>query len=434
VTLQGGALYAFYAVLGKDADGHSTHGGSHDTHGGTHGTGTGGSPFRLVFSIAEANADGRDRMQAAIGADGRLAITWHDDDGKGHRDVVSVVSAAGFVAPKSASYVYDADAIDIDGDTLTYSLASAPSGATINAATGLVNWTPQAAGDYRFVIRANDGHGGIAEQSYTVNVTRRDRLLDVRGTDCNDQIEVVEDEGGIVRVTVNGATRYYSGLTGIRVLALGGNDTVRLVGLTASTLVRGGDGNDNIDGTGVCVAHLELYGDAGNDDLRGGAASDYLSGGDGNDVLRGGAGNDWILGGAGKDTLFGDDGNDVLSGGDGDDVLKGGAGDDWLVRGPGNDNLDGGAGANHIVDYAAFLAGAVPGLPSQPASIAAWDWDDAQRGPLSGRDCRDGRDGKDGRDCRVDWDGKCGSWGIADSWRRKGGLADFADLHDKKRC
>jgi Ca2+-binding RTX toxin-like protein len=376
-----------------------------------------------VFSIAEANADGRDRMQAAIGTDGRLSVTWHEDANQGKQDVTTVLSAAGFVAPKgSGSYVYDADALDIDGDTLTYTLATAPAGATINAATGLISWTPQAPGDYRFVVRADDGHGGIAEQSYNVSVTRRDRLLDVRGTDCNDQIEVVEDEGGIVRVTVNGATRYYSGLTGIRVLALGGNDTVRLVGLTASTLVYGGEGNDNIDGTGVVVAHLELYGDAGNDDLRGGAANDFLSGGDGNDVLRGGAGNDWIIGGAGKDVLFGDDGNDVLSGGEGDDVLKGGAGDDWLVRGPGSDNLDGGAGSNHTLDYAAFLAGTVPGLPPQPESIAGWDWNHAQKGPVSGGDCH------------VDWDGKCGSWGIADSWRRKCGFADFADLRVKTRC
>jgi hypothetical protein len=246
-----------------------------------------------------------------------------------------------------------------------------------------------------------------------VNVARRERLLDVHGTDCNDQIEVVEDDGGIVRVTVNGMTRFYSGITGIRVDAMGGNDQVRLVGLTASTLVEGGAGNDKLDGSCVIVAKLELRGDAGNDDLRGGGANDYLVGGDGNDVLRGAGGNDWILGGAGKDTLFGDDGNDVLSGGEGDDVVKGGNGDDWLVRGPGSDNLDGGAGHNHTVDYAAFLAGTVPGLPPQPASMLDWNWGGAIKA------------GAGQGDCKVDWHAKCGSWGLADSWRRKCGFAEF---------
>jgi Ca2+-binding RTX toxin-like protein len=197
---------------------------------------------------------------------------------------------------------------------------------------------------------------------------------------------------------------------------MGGNDQVRLVGLTASTLVEGGAGNDTIDGSSVLVAKLELRGDAGNDYIRGGANDDYLVGGDGNDVLLGGGGKDWILGGAGKDVLFGDDGNDVLYGGAGDDVEKGGNGDDWLVRGPGNDKLDGGAGVNHTVDYAAFLAGNVPGMPAQPVSMLDWRWSDATDA------------GAGPGDCKVDWHGKCGAWGLADSWRQKRGFAEFAEL------
>ena len=90
----------------------------------------------------------------------------------------------------------------------------APSGAAINAASGLVNGRPQSAGDYRFLIRVDDGHGGAADQAYNVRVTHEERLLNVRGTDFNDQIEVVQDAGGIVRV-INGDTRFYSGITGI---------------------------------------------------------------------------------------------------------------------------------------------------------------------------------------------------------------------------
>src|SRR5205085_8347530 len=103
---------------------------------------TGEKHFNLVFSIAEANADGHDRMQAAIGADGRLTIVWRDMQGQ--KDVATVLAATGFAAPATGQYAYDADATDVDGDTLTYSLGTAPSGATIDPATGVVRWTPHA--------------------------------------------------------------------------------------------------------------------------------------------------------------------------------------------------------------------------------------------------------------------------------------------------
>jgi Ca2+-binding RTX toxin-like protein len=303
--------------------------------------------------------------------------------------------------PAPKAYVYDADAADIDGDTLTYGLLEAPNGAAIDSASGLVTWTPDEAGVYRFVIGVDDGNGGFAAQAFDLDVTRTQRPLVVRGTDCNDQIEVSEDSGGIVRVTVNGTTRFYSGITAIRVEALGGNDQVRLEGLTASTLVEGGAGNDKLDGSSVVVARLELRGDAGNDDLRGGANADYLIGGDGQDVLRGGGGADWIVGGLDKDVLFGDAGNDVLVGGEGNDVVKGGDGDDWLVRGPGCDNLDGGRGHDHTVDYAAFIAGNVPGMPVQPTSMLDWNWENPVDVVTGAR-----------RPCTIDWSESCKNFGL----------------------
>src|SRR6202007_893142 len=57
LTLQGGALYAFYAVFGKQGHGEDSSGGSS--------SGSGSGAMRLAFSIAEANPDGRDRMQAS---------------------------------------------------------------------------------------------------------------------------------------------------------------------------------------------------------------------------------------------------------------------------------------------------------------------------------------------------------------------------------
>ena len=46
-------------------------------------------------------------------------------------------------ATEDAAYSYDVNATDPDvGDTLTYSLTTAPTGMTINATTGLISWTP----------------------------------------------------------------------------------------------------------------------------------------------------------------------------------------------------------------------------------------------------------------------------------------------------
>lgn len=70
------------------------------------------------------------------------------------------------------SYAYDADATDPDGDTLSYSLVSAPPSLQINPATGVITWFP-ATGDLgvqSISVRVADGRGGAAEQRYLLSV------------------------------------------------------------------------------------------------------------------------------------------------------------------------------------------------------------------------------------------------------------------------
>ena len=68
-------------------------------------------------------------------------------------------------------YEYDVDAVDLDGDVLTYELTGAPAGMTIDPDSGLISWTPDAAGVPAVSVRVVDGRGGAAPQSYLINVT-----------------------------------------------------------------------------------------------------------------------------------------------------------------------------------------------------------------------------------------------------------------------
>ncbi len=346
LALEGGALYAFYMIQ-DDTTARFLHRNPDNR--------IGCGPLAF-FSFDGANPDGFDHLRLkSSGADG-LELAWEDLTGGGDRDFDDVVFRAGLLQPPLApTFVYDADATDPDGDTLTFSLVDAPAGAEIDAATGLVSWLPETPGMYRFVVRVEDGQGGSDEQSFQVNVARPDRVLHVRGTEGNDRIEITESDG-LVRVKVNGHTRTYEGVTAIRVDALGGNDGVTLRGLTVDTLVEGGCGNDKLDASCVHVARVELRGGRGNDDLRGGSNDDRLIGGDGNDTIRGGDGDDWLEGGDGHDTLFGGAGDDVLLGGAGADTIKGGAGDDVLGRDNPCDRLDGQAGDDRKVDEMTLLA------------------------------------------------------------------------------
>lgn len=67
-------------------------------------------------------------------------------------------------------YAYDVEASDPDdGDILTYFLDVKPGGMTINSATGLINWTPTAEGDYDIVVKVSDGALEVT-QSFTIVV------------------------------------------------------------------------------------------------------------------------------------------------------------------------------------------------------------------------------------------------------------------------
>lgn len=84
----------------------------------------------------------------------------------------TITTTPGFFSGVGDLYSYDVDANDPENGTLTYELLQSPSGMTIDANSGLIEWTP-AAGDLgtsivRIVARDPAGAGSIQEYSLTV--------------------------------------------------------------------------------------------------------------------------------------------------------------------------------------------------------------------------------------------------------------------------
>ena len=73
-------------------------------------------------------------------------------------------------------YSYDVDAADIDNDTITYSLRTYPSGMSISSSSGLITWTPDAAGIYNTTVVATDGNYNTT-QSFNITVSEGTPLL-----------------------------------------------------------------------------------------------------------------------------------------------------------------------------------------------------------------------------------------------------------------
>ncbi|WP_013334653.1 putative Ig domain-containing protein [Gloeothece verrucosa] len=70
------------------------------------------------------------------------------------------------------TYQYDVNATDANGDTLTYQLAIAPTGMTIDPQSGLINWTTTLAdiANHQITLQVTDGRGGITQQNYSLSV------------------------------------------------------------------------------------------------------------------------------------------------------------------------------------------------------------------------------------------------------------------------
>ena len=75
-------------------------------------------------------------------------------------------------AASGKTYTYQVGATDIEGDLLTYELVNPPSGMTIDAETGLIEWTPQdnQIGIQSVEVKVSDVNGNSITQPYSIDV------------------------------------------------------------------------------------------------------------------------------------------------------------------------------------------------------------------------------------------------------------------------
>jgi VCBS repeat-containing protein len=227
VVLEPGAFYAFYLVQnGTAAEAVASNPGNSLK----------GHPL-TYFSIASANRDGFDHLRGSV-SNGGLRFEWEDQPNGGDRDfddAVITLQLTAQAATSNATFTYAAQASDVDGDTITYNLTQAPSGATIDAQTGMVQWQ-SSTGQYAFAIQASDGHGGIATQSFTLTVIRSSQAL------LADGGEKVQGLGGDLMASDLAAeldvilNRLSSGGIDGEQLALLRNTTVRIADLPGALL------------------------------------------------------------------------------------------------------------------------------------------------------------------------------------------------------
>ncbi|TWU50499.1 putative bifunctional phosphatase/peptidyl-prolyl cis-trans isomerase [Rubripirellula tenax] len=99
----------------------------------------------------------------------------------------SVTSSALTTANVGRAYVSDLISTE-EGNGLVYTLTTAPATATINATTGVINWTPTTAqsGANTFSLSLTDAAGNVRTESFTVTVSGTPQAeIKLRATDLN---------------------------------------------------------------------------------------------------------------------------------------------------------------------------------------------------------------------------------------------------------
>ncbi|MFH1843322.1 MAG: LamG-like jellyroll fold domain-containing protein [bacterium] len=104
-------------------------------------------------------------------SDATILAHYNGGAGQEYCDPIApeITSLPGTEALLDQLYSYDVEATGIP--TAGYALTTAPAGMTIDAVTGLIQWTPVAGGDFAVTVEASNSAKGTDSQSFTVHVT-----------------------------------------------------------------------------------------------------------------------------------------------------------------------------------------------------------------------------------------------------------------------
>lgn len=119
-----------------------------------------------------------------------VALVVEDGQGGAARQLFRIVVAQTLnqpptitsIPPTSAvvglTYQYVLNAIDPDGDTLSFGLSARPDGMTINPTSGFISWVPQPGqdGQQTVTVQVADTSGAIGLQTFVINVTSANRF------------------------------------------------------------------------------------------------------------------------------------------------------------------------------------------------------------------------------------------------------------------
>jgi|GEM_PF-4447588 len=158
---------------------------------------------------------------------------------------------------------------------------------------------------------------------------------------ANRRLELVGDDDDDLLISDDAVAN--DGIS--RILSASKTMALSFANPTDSFTVNGGGGDDRIALVGLDAlaagqpfeAEIRIHGEAGRDTID--ASSFYLD-----TILKGGSGDDSIQGGTANDQIFGEEGNDTLASGNGDDIVIGGAGGDTIETGAGDDIVIGDQG------------------------------------------------------------------------------------------
>lgn len=242
-----------------------------------------------ITRLSEDLLGDQESLDAILLDDGRLAISYTDDDNVGRGNAIVQIFD-----------VSTAEAVTLGTEN-----------------RDVITGTPGR--DVYDLLGGNDVFDGLGGHDVVKGGSGRDKLIGRAG---NDELL---GEGGADKL-------------------FGGSGRDHLTGGKGGDILNGGSGRDQADyGTATSGVRADLQNAATN---TGDATGDsFFSIED----LGGSAFRDILNGDSGNNKIFGQGGRDVLRGRDGDDDLVGGAGRDLLIGGAGNDKLNGGNGIDTFV-------------------------------------------------------------------------------------